>query len=789
MTLVYLGIGWLIGIWLASIVDAPLWAWLVGGALGLIGALVARRQPRLSLLLMGLLGVGWGGARYITAVPAITPAHIAYYNDSDTLTFVGLVADEPDIRDRSVNLRLRVETLTLPDGVTRDVTGDILLRTSRFPVLDYGTRVQVNGRLETPPTFAGFSYQEYLARQGIHSLVSYPRLIVLAENQGQPLKQTIFAFKARAQATINRLIPDPQAALLSGILLGNDNGIAPLLEDHFRLTGMTHIIAISGFNVAILIGIFIGLAEPLLGKRGGVIAAISGVALYTILVGADASVVRAALMGSLYLIGSRWFGRPNFAYAALFLAALVMTLFNPLTLWEVGFQLSFGATLGLLLYADPFTRRVRSWLEEHFDKRSVNWLTGLLGDAVIVTIAAQILTLPLIVAYFGQLSLISLPANAFILPAQPGVMIWGGLATLTGMVFPAVGQVFAWVAWLFLWYTTTLVRLFASVPGAAVALQVSTPGIIALYALILGVTWLAKQEPEQRARLLATARRNHVRRLAYGGSALAALLTLGWGATQPDGHLHVTFFDVGQGDAIFIQTPNGRQILVDGGYYPSVLSDELGRRIPFWDRDIDMLIATHPDADHVTGLVGVFARYRVDTLLTDGAGLGESAVYDELLRAAVAGETAVHHAQAGEVIQIGDGVRLEILHPGPIPHDDRNENSVSLRLVYGDFSLLLTGDAEEDGEREMLAGGRPLQALVFKAGHHGSRTSSSMPFLTAVQPHIIIISAGADNRFGHPHQELLDRAQGMGTAVLRTDQLGSIEVITDGQTMWWQAWR
>ncbi|MCA9974705.1 MAG: ComEC/Rec2 family competence protein, partial [Anaerolineales bacterium] len=395
-------------------------------------------------------------------------------------------------------------------------------------------------------------------------------LIVLTENQGHPLKQAIFAFKARAQASINRLIPEPQAALLSGILLGNDNGLATVLNDAFRNTGMTHIIAISGFNIAILIGIFIGLAEPALGKRGGVVAAIVGVTLYTILVGASASVVRAALMGSLYLIGSRWFGRPNFAYAALFLASLIMTLLNPHTLWDVGFQLSFSATLGLILYADPLTRHSRRWLGARLGQRSANWLIGLLGEAVIVTIAAQILTQPLIVAYFGQLSLISLPANIVILPAQPGVMIWGGLATLTGMAIPAIGQLFAWVAWLFLWYTTTLVRFFADIPGSAVSLQLNTAGIIAIYALIFAITWLAKQEPEQRARLWSKLRQNQGRRIAYGGSALAAVLTLGWGMTQPDGQLHVTFFDVGQGDAIFIQTPSGHQILVDGGYYPNI---------------------------------------------------------------------------------------------------------------------------------------------------------------------------------------------------------------------------
>jgi competence protein ComEC len=144
--------------------------------------------------------------------------------------------------------------------------------------------------------------------------------------------------------------------------------------------------------------------------------------------------------------------------------------------------------------------------------------------------------------------------------------------------------------------------------------------------------------------------------------------------------------------------------------------------------------------------------------------------------------------QAGEVIEFGDGVRLEVVHPGPVlVADNRNENSVSMRLVYGDFTFLFTGDAEQAGEAEMLAAGRPLSALVFKAGHHGSNSSSSMPMLQAVQPQIVIVSAGVDNRFGHPAPEMLERATAVGAMILRTDELGTIRVTTTGKTMAWQA--
>jgi competence protein ComEC len=789
MTIVILTVAWMIGIWLASVMEWPPAAWLATAVFPLLLALIfRRRQGQIALLLACLAALAFGGARYAFALPQIDAAHLAFYNDTPgDVGIIGVVVKEPDVHDRHVNLRVAAEQVSFGDGTTYPVTGLLLVRANRFPEVPYGARVGVNGRLETPPEGEEFSYKAYLARQGVHSFVSQGRVGVLAEGQGHPLLHAILALKAQAQATINRLIPEPEAALLSGILLGNDNNIPPDLAQDFRDTGMTHIIAISGFNIAILIAIMVSLADPFLARRTAVLVAVVGIFIYTILVGAEASVVRAAVMGSLFLFTSRWLGRPNFPYASLFFAALVMTLLNPMTLWDVGFQLSFAATLGLMLYADPFTQWTQRRLVRTMERPLANRVMGVLSEAVLLTLAAQILTLPLMIGYFRQLSLISLPANAMILPFQPGVMLWGGAATLAGLVWLPLGQPLAWVAWLFLALTVRLVQAFAAVPWAAVPVYLPIAALLALYALIAAATWYVKASSQKRTAVADFLRQNQAQRLAFSGSVLLLFLLGGWSLTQPDGRLHIAFLDVGQGDAIFIQTPGGRQVLVDGGNFPSVLNDQLSRQMPFWDREIDLLVATHPDADHVTGLTGVFDRYRVGRLLTNGQGLNESSIYDAVLLTAEARGTPIQRAQAGQVIELGDGVRLEALHPGEILTDDRNENSVVLRLVYGDFSLLLTGDADEDSERVMVGNGRSLHALILKAGHHGSNTSTSAPFLEAVRPQIVIISAGKDNRFGHPNEEVLERITAVGAVVLRTDELGTIEVTTDGQQMWWRA--
>lgn len=759
------------------------WGIIVSTALG---GLFFHRRRRLSSVLLCLGMAIFGTIRYYSAVPIISTHHIGFYNDNLTVNIKGVVIDEPDIRDRFINLRVAVESIELPNGDVQDVEGLLLVQAFRYPEIEYGDVLSINGRLATPPSDGDFNYQTYLARQGIHSIITFPDIIVQAQNQANPVRAQILRFKSRAQQAINQSIVDPQAALLVGILLGNDNGLPEKLEEDFRQTGMTHIIAISGFNISIIIWVLLAIARPFLSLRGTAVFAMIGITFYTILVGADPPVVRAAIMGGFYLLASYWLGRPSFAIASLLWAAFFLTLHNPLILWDVGFQLSFSATLSLMLFSGPLTKWVDKRLRVLVDRDLAEKVMGIVSESVLVTIAAQLLTLPLMMAHFGQLSLISLLANALILPAQPGVMLWGGLTAVAGMIFPPLGVAFGWVAWLFLSYTLGFVRLLAAVPGASIPVNLPWTSVTFIYLLIAIAYWFWQQPKKDRQKYVAWLRHNGAQRVATGGTLMVTVLLFNWSLAQPDGRLHIYFLNVGQGDATLIVTPSGRNILVDGGFYPSVLTSELGDHLPFWQKRIDLIVATHPDADHVSALVEVFERYKVTQLITNGSERGETAVYDAVLSAAEAEPVPIITAVTGQRILIEDGVELQILHPADSRNEEnRNENSVSMRLTYGNFSYLFTGDAEAFGERAMLQTGLPLQSIVFKAGHHGSRTSSTQSFLEAVQPKIMVVSAGADNRFGHPHPEVLARAQMMGTAVLRTDELGTIELITDGEQMWW----
>jgi competence protein ComEC len=325
----------------------------------------------------------------------------------------------------------------------------------------------------------------------------------------------------------------------------------------------------------------LALARPWFGPQRSGWIALGGIASYAILVGGEAAVVRAAIMAGTFILAARLLGRPTFAPAGLFTAGLLMTLADPNILWDAGFQLSFAATLGLMLYAEPLARFTEGRLVSLTDAERARRLTRALADVVLATLAASLLTLPLIMATFGQLSLISPLANLLVLPAQPAVMLWGRLATVAGLIAPALGQPLAWVAWLFLTYTIELVAFLGRLPWAAVPVSVPPAAIVALYALTLGVTWLALRRPERAAATAAAIGQRLPERAVLVAGLLVAALAVAAALTRPDGRLHVAFLDVGQGDATLIETPGGRQILIDGGRYPAALSSLVGERLPF----------------------------------------------------------------------------------------------------------------------------------------------------------------------------------------------------------------
>jgi len=780
MPLLWISLAFVSGIVISSLLSLSAILWLGIGLVVLLLAFLAsqiikRRNISLPnfpyvLTLSMLIGVIAGAWWYQFRQPNIDAFHVAFYNDRDyEMLVTGTLAEPPDYRDTYTNLRLNVEAIDSGSG-DLPASGLMLVRVPAHETYEYGQRVRVRGKLKTPPEDEEFSYRDYLAREGVYSYMSIAEVTTLPGNDGDNFKTALYKLKSNLLQNTYRLFNDPEASLLAGILFGVDTGLTRDLQNAFKNTGTAHIIAISGFNMAIIAGIFFSIFKNIFGERFGAIFAILGIIFYTLLVGAEAAVVRAAFMGSISLL-ARQLGRRNDGMNALAIVALVMAIINPLVLWDVGFQLSFFATLGLILYAEPFSNFTGNLIAK-LSKHDTGTLTNIINDNVVLTFAAQLTTIPIMAYHFKRISLISFIANPFILPVQPAVMIASGLAVFTSLVIYPLGQLMAWVAWPFATYTIHMVELFDRVPHGTINLGDSSIWLVAsFYIALLSVTFNWPRLKEWFNSLAGSLR----------AVALTASLTLMFvcvivvwraSATTGDGQLHITFLDVGSADAVLIQTPEGGNVLINGGQSTSELSDELGRRLPFFSRKLDWLIVASTQEDQLAALPRVMERYPPENILWSGN--VQASFSAQTLDKFFAGKgIPVSRAETGQRLELGDGSFIEVQAAGP-------RGSVLL-IQYGNFRALLPIGLS-DGMLEELEYGNVIGKVdVFLLADSGYAPSNPPDVVENLNPELVVLSVSAGDPDGLPSQDVLDSLEGY--SLLRTDRSGWVTVITDGDAM------
>ncbi len=660
----------------------------------------------------------------------------------------------------------------------------------------------VTGALEAPPAdapgFAGF-----LVDRGAAGTLNAET--VERRGAGRGALAAVERLRRSVDEAIARAIPEPEAGLASGILVGLRERVGRDVADDFTTTGLTHVVAISGWNIALVAGIATGLLRATgIPRRARSLLVLSAIVAYTIVAGAEASVVRAAVMGGVVLL-AREGGRPAGAAAALGVACAGLLLADPGMVGDIGLQLSLAATAGLLALGGAAESAVRRLTP----RRTPGWLPETLG----VSLAAQLATLPLVLLHFGRLSVISPLANLLMAPFVPMAMLGAVLGAVAGLGvgIPIVGLAAALVslvAWLPLAAMVRGAGLMAEVPFAS--LELAGP----LSAVAAGIAFLALLAALHRARAHSgmgdmdgtvvvrppTARAEvhragqRARGLVMGGVG-AALVAVIWivpalGSAAP---LRITVLDVGQGDAILIEASDGTRLLVDGGSDPDLLVRRLDERIPLWDRRIDLVVLTHPHEDHAGGLAGLVPRYRVGRIAESGLPADGPGVTGLRLAAQRLGIGRVSLGQ-GDAFRMG-AAQVDVLWPprdtvasmvpgsAPVTNREVNDTSIVLALSIGAQRVLLMGDLEADRDGEILAaiGGAGQRWDLLKVAHHGSAGATSRALLEAIRPRVAAISVGTDNDYGHPAAALLERLAEVGTTVWRTDQVGTISVVLDGR--------
>ncbi len=759
----------------------------ISASAGLLVLLVAlfghlSRHEQLSAICLQLAFVLLVAADHRSAQREATESVVAAANGrEEAVQLAGRIDSEPIWNADRVSCAVRIDSMTR-NGRWSAIPHRLMLLGSgpRWSglrgALRPGDLISCAGMLQErarPRNPGEFDYGRYLELNDIAGIVrcgSSATPIRTAACAKSSLETVVWSAQRWLYGLFDSLHPEEHAAFLKGVVLGFRAQISDEVKQSFMETGTIHILAVSGSNVAVVaLALTALLGFSRLPRRVRAAGTAAGILFYMLVTGSSPSVVRATIM-ALIVLGATMTERRTDVYNALGAAAVVLLLWNPLTLFDVGFQLSFAAVWSLV-YFYPILAAVIRRIPERFEEiRIVD--AGLKLFAV--SLAAQIGTLPFTVYYFNRISVIAIVANLVVVPVSGLNVLIGIAEAMLAPVSMEAARCFAAVNDLLTWFLLGFVRTAADQPFASVETAgMDAPSIVLYYAVVVGILRMGDRTVWKKALIVA----------------LAAAAVLVWSPLlrRSAPTLEATFLDVGQGDAVVLRLPEGKIVLVDAGGLAGRSDAGVRTIVPFLRRNgihsIDALVLTHAHDDHTGGARAVLRNTRVGTVIIPRSAdmpTGFRRVLDD----ARADGVTVRSIGTGDSIPVDSSCRIYVV--GPIRSADGrvtvNNTSVVLRVLFGKTSMLLPGDAEERSELAISDRYGPfLRSDILKAGHHGSKTSSSAAWIEAVQPRWGVVSVGRKNRFGHPSPATMGRMRNAGVAILRTDQAGAVLFRSDGR--------
>ena len=824
--------------------------WIAGAVCSalVIVALAKRRLTFAGVVL--LLAVGVAGAVLAVQERKLDSGNELAQFAGRQVVVTGVLVGPAEFGRDGIYLALSVERLDV-DGSSRVGGGVVSLigpfrdvsseREYRGLGLRYGTRVRVVTTFSRTDNFRnpGVSpLSEYLDRKGYGAtgvIKSSTAITRLDDSQGFAPVSLLYSWREQLQHHFHSRFDAETAGVLDAALLGNRYNLSRETADRFREGGTFHVLVISGMHISFIGGV-VFLAMRRLTKRRVLQFVVPAVVVwaYSLAVGAEASVVRAALMFTFAALAPVLF-RQSTSLNGLGAAALVLLVNSPKEIFDPSFQLTFLSVLAIVVVAWPLLQTCHAIGAWHPARetpvppacsREVRWFCELLFwserrwkkevarspyryrlfkaplaarleryrvqaclryvfAAVIVSGAVQLLLLPLMIVYFHRLSPAALVLNIVVGVLLTALTAVALAALLLAQLSPTLAAPFFNLANTIDWLMVHSVDPFAHYNAASIHLpEYSGWGALVYVVYYVPLVVLVVSKTKRCARPLLIAQ-----------VLLVAVLIVHPFSAMADGKLRVDFLDVGQGDAALVTLPDGKTLLVDGGgtaNYGRMKTDKrsIGEAVVseyLWWRGldtIDYVLATHADADHIDGLNDVLRNFTVNAALVARSPMNDPE-YAKFAQTLSATETPAVTIQANDLIRFGDA-QMQVLWPPAAAHANepsRNNDSVVLRITFGHRSILLTGDIEKSGENALVAAGNQLRADVVKVPHHGSRSSSTLPFVTATHPTIAVVSVGQTSIFGHPHADVVERWQSNGAQVFTTGKCGTITVTTDGTTL------
>lgn len=696
------------------------------------------------------------GALYHNFYSAKMEGTIANYAGSYR-TVTGIVVSPPEIDDTKVTYEVKTLYI-LQEGRYVKAPGKIrvtLFRKDSMELLNYGDVAEFSGALRLPRNYdnpGGFDYRAYLAQKGITATMFSREMKYLGKGNVNPLVKSALNFRGRIQNLYRRVLPPRLASLLSGIVLGLKGDISDDVLEAFGDGGVLHVLTASGLNIGIVYAAVEWILKFLkLSRRAGFIAGSVAVLFYSLMAGMAPPVLRAAIMLEVVMLG-RLIGRKSDPLNSLGFAGFLLLLTNSFNIFSASFQLSFAATVGIVLFFKPVQR--------FFYK-----VPAFFRDSLAVLVSAQLPLFPFLAYYFHKISLVGFLLNFIIVPLAGAALIGGFLGGFVNFIpFLAVPIVKVTGALVFLmdWITTFASKL----PYATF----SVPSLGPLAGLAYFTLLYAVFAPVEVLRIK--------KRYKFAVVGLCLLIVLASLISTSPG-FEVTFLDVGQGDCIFIKTEDGGTVLIDGGGMPLYYkgSFDIGKDVvlPYlYDRGVrklDVVVFTHFDSDHAGGLLSIIEEMDVKAVIVGHADGSE--IYQKMVEVANRRKIPVLTVSRGDAFRVGEAA-FRVLNPKKHQlFEDDNDNSVVLKMMYKGLSFLFTGDLGFEGERDVMAES-DVKADVVKIAHHGSATSTSEEFLKKVDPDVAVISVGENNSFGHPSSRVIKLLEENKIKVFRTDIHGAV---------------
>ncbi|MBW1891007.1 MAG: DNA internalization-related competence protein ComEC/Rec2 [Deltaproteobacteria bacterium] len=777
----------------------------------LVGICVKRGKPAviLPLVLFFILG-------YLSIQPWVWPRfsdnHLTRYTDGKVYRLTGIIDEIPRVSDRRTRFILRAQALDV-NGSLRPATGRIRISVTGNPgLLQKGDEIVLDTKIRPVHNFnnpGGFDYQRYMSFKKIW-VTGYARAGKIEIPKPDPPHRNATLLQRLRRSISDKIdgLPfaetdtsTPVKRVMKALLIGDRNALTPQIREIFNRSGTSHLLAISGLHVGIVAGaaffIFrwaLSSFKPLLWlgrtRTAAAILSFFPVMVYGLMAGMSPSTQRAVIMVTVFLM-TYLSGRDQDMINTLAVAALVIVAIHPPTLFSISFQLSFTAVFAIVLGISklvPAREKNRRWWQ------SMAARTGML---FMVSVCATIGTLPIVMYYFNQVSLVGVVVNVIAVPLVGFIVVPVGLVSvLIAMLYPPAAAIGFLVCAHVLALAIHIISFFAALPFAAV--KTVTPGILEMVCYYI-ILWGA-------VTLVSGAKRNlqdgFVRKW-LPAAVLAAVVMLGadvlyWvNERYLAKDLRVTILDVGQGSAALLELPKGYNILVDGGGFSDNTTFDVGARIvaPYlWKRKIKTIhsiVLSHPNSDHLNGLTYIVEHFNVKNAWTNNEtsrSKGYRIFAETLKRNAVFCPRYEDLARTRSI----NGVELVFLYPekgflerrSAEPWRNANNNSLILQASYGDHDFLFPGDIMADGEAALLKlNPGVLESLVLIAPHHGSQSSSTAKFVQRVDPGIVVISAGWKNRFRFPHEKVLGRYARQGSRIYRTDLDGAVRMDSDGETL------